>query len=126
MNTYFFKEGPITELSWGKFVIFGKEHYKKSNGSIVGAGKDIRIYKGVVTPWKERKGHYLTLDMITGVNECDILIIGNGILGAVEISKEIKEHYKNLIVKKTPEACKLFNKFYNENKNVALLAHGTC
>jgi hypothetical protein len=33
---------------------------------------------------------------------------------------------ETLVVERTPEACKIFNKLYSEGKNVALLAHGTC
>ena len=126
MEKYVFKSGPIEELSWGKFKIFGEEHYKKYDGTLVGAGKDIRIYKGKVSPWKERKGHYVTTDMITGVDGCDILIIGCGINGAITVSEDVKTKFKNVIIKKTPQACEIFNEYFNQNKNVALLAHGTC
>ena len=126
MEKYIFESGPINDVSWGRFKIFGKEHYKRYDGTIVGAGKDIRIYKGEVSPWKERDGHFLTEDMITGVEGCEILIIGNGFNGAITLSNEIYKRFKNLIVKRTPQACRLFNKLYSEGKNVALLAHGTC
>ena len=126
MKKYTFSNGPIEEVSWGRFKVWGKEHYRKDDGTIIGAGKDIRIYKDKITPWKERNGHYLTLDMITQVDDCDILIIGIGMYGAISVSEEIKKKYKNLILEKTPKACEIFNKLYNQGKNVALLAHGTC
>jgi len=31
-----------------------------------------------------------------------------------------------LIVKKTQDACKIYNELYDQGEKVALLAHGTC
>ena len=126
MKTYTFENGPIQKLSWGKFTVWGKEHYKTPDGRIIGAGKDIRIYKNKISPWKERKGHYITSEMITGVDDCDILVIGKGINGAITLSDDVYKSYKNLIVENTPQACKIFNELYQKGENVALLAHGTC
>ncbi len=60
-------EGPIQEFSWGRFIVNGKEHSKSSYGVITGAGKDIRIVDGKVSEWKERNGHLLKENIITGI-----------------------------------------------------------
>jgi len=125
-------KGPIEHFSWGKFVIIGKEHSKTGMGKI-GVGKDIRIVGKNVSKWKERSGHLLEKDMITGIygQEINILIIGTGVNEMVECpEKVIKSIKKNgiekVVLKSTPEACKLYNKNFREGKKVALLAHGTC
>ncbi|HEX7555615.1 MAG TPA: hypothetical protein VF338_03245, partial [Leptolinea sp.] len=70
-------QGPIENFSWGKFVILGKVHSDRGEG----VGKDIRMVSSQVTEWKERKGHTLRPDMITGVFEAgvEILVIGIGV-----------------------------------------------
>ncbi|MEQ8168288.1 MAG: Mth938-like domain-containing protein [Candidatus Eremiobacterota bacterium] len=120
--------GPVEHFLWGKFIICGKEH-----SSTVGAGKDIRLIGKKVTKWEERKGQCITASMITGVMDknIDVLIIGIGVEGNIKFPEEVKnaiiEHgIKELIVEKTLNACKIYNKLFNEGKKVALLAHGTC
>lgn len=124
--------GPIQQFSWGKFVISGKEH-SKSYSMKIGVGKDIRLIGTEVSKWKERKGHQLTAEMITGVlgKGIQTLIIGIGATGAVECPQSVQEYIKSngipkLILLKTPDACNMYNKVYRSGHQVALLAHGTC
>lgn len=132
MQTYRFKEGPIEEVSWGRFVINGKEHGKHGDGSIVGVGKDICLIGNKLQSWSERKGHLLTKEMVEQVAnaEVDIIIIGNGFYGALEVPEKVKTFLKNkgkkVIIAHTPEACKYFNQLITKGEKVALLAHGTC
>ena len=125
-------DGPIQEFSWGKFVIAGKEH-SKSFDSKVGVGKDIRLIGTEVSKWAERKGHMLSEDMITEIFDKDIetLIIGLGASGALVCPSSVKYFIRqhgihDLILLKTPEACKKYNEIYKSGKKVAMLAHGTC
>jgi hypothetical protein len=125
------KKGPIEHFSWGKFIIYGKEHSKSDKK--IGVGKDIRLIGKEVSKWKEREGHRLTSDMITGVydQDIDILIIGIGVEGLIECTEEVKRSIKKngikeLILEKTPTACKTYNELFHKGKRVALLAHGTC
>lgn len=120
--------GPIERFSWGTFVICGEEH---SSGT--GAGKDVRIIGEKVTPWEERKGHRLKKSMITGVYDqsIEVLVIGVGVAGAIDVPDKVKravaEHgISKLVIKRTPEACRVYNELYRKGKRVALLAHGTC
>ena len=120
--------GPIEHFSWETFVVFGKEYSNES-----GFGKDIRIVGKEVSKWQERKGHTLTHEMITGVYEKDVevLVIGTGVSGLLECSKELKKTIKEngikrVLAQKTPQACKTYNTLYKEGKKVAFLAHGTC
>jgi hypothetical protein len=125
-------DGPIQEFSWGKFVITGKEH-SKSWDTKKGVGKDIRLIGTEVTKWSERKGHLLSEDMITKVFDQGIetLIIGLGASGALVCPTSVQDYIRQcgipeLILRKTPKACKKYNEFYRSGKKVALLAHGTC
>lgn len=124
--------GPIEHYSWGRFQIDGKEH-ADSGEARVGEGKDIQLVGREVTRWKERKGHLLDKSMVKPILEEDIsiLVIGNGANGALVVPQEVvdylmKKGLKEVIVRKTPEACSVYNKLYHQGKKVALLAHGTC
>jgi hypothetical protein len=124
--------GPIESFDWGSFVIRGSQHTKNSAGKI-GAGKDVRVLGEEVTAWKERKGHSLTPAMIVGVfgREVETLIIGAGVYGALECPAEVRDAVRDngiaeLIVAKTPDACRTYNALFRKGRRVALLAHGTC
>jgi len=126
-----FRKGPIQDFSWGKFIVNDKEH--SENGKVIGCGKDIRMVGDKVTSWEEREGHLLKKSMITGIYDqgINILVLGVGVESAVKcprkVVKAIRKHgIKRVIVKATPEACKVYNKLYSRGKKVALLAHGTC
>jgi hypothetical protein len=125
-------KGPIEHLSWGQFIIAGQEHAHNED-TVVGCGKDIRLIGNQVSAWKERKGHKLKPEMITGVyqSHVDTLILGIGVDGMIKVPKEtikaVKEHgIKNLLIEKTPQACRLYNELFHKGEHVALLAHGTC
>lgn len=116
------KRGPIEHYSWARFVVFGKEQ-----------GKDIFLYKDKVRAWKERQGHELDKGMVKPVFDtgAEILIIGNGADGVLEVPQKIVDYIldhgiKKVLVLKTPEACAEYNRLYHEGEKVALLAHGTC
>ena len=125
-------KGPIEHFSWGRFIICGNEH-GKSGGKRVGKGKDIVLKGHKVKRWKARQGHRLDSAMIEDAcrPDVEVLIIGNGVDGLVECPEEVQDFVKQkgigrLIVEKTPEACKTYNKLFRDGKNVVLLAHGTC
>ena len=132
MQTFRFESGPIEEVSWGRFVINGKEHAKQSDGTIVGVGKDICLINDQLYPWSARKGHLLTTEMVECVakTEVNTVIIGNGFYGALTVPEEVQTYLQNqgktVIVEPTPEACKRFNALFRQGEKVALLAHGTC
>ena len=126
------KNGPIEHFSWGRFIVAGSLHTKTPEGK-TGKGKDIRIIGREVTKWKEREGHLLDSDMITGVfdKRIQVLIIGVGVHGMIECPEKVikkikKKGISEVILKKTPDACRLYNKLFHKGKKVALLAHGTC
>lgn len=120
--------GPIERFEWGVFTIAGQRH-----GPREGVGKDVCLIGRTVTEWKERKGHRLTWDMVTGVvkERPEVLVIGNGVYGALECPGELLDAIKHkgvpeVYVLPTPEACRLYNELLRQGRKVALLAHGTC
>ena len=124
--------GPIEHFSWGTFVVDGKVHSKKT-GRVRGAGKDIRIVNGMVTPWKEREGHTLTPEMITGIEGMglEVLVIGIGVNSLIQVPSETRQAISRmgiveLVMEPTPNACQRYNQFFRAGRKVALLAHGTC
>ncbi len=124
--------GPIEHFSWAKFIVLGEEHSQDSDVRI-GKGKDIMIVGKKVRRWKERRGHLMDKSMVKRILEedVDILVIGNGVNGALTVPDEVVEFLKDkgigkVIVEETPKACKSYNKYYHKGEKVALLAHGTC
>ena len=122
-------QGPIEKFSWGRFTINGLIHSETGEG----VGKDICMIGGQVSAWTARKGHRLKPKMVTCVldEDIDTLVIGNGVNGAIKVLKKtqqtIKDHgIQKLIIRKTPEACQVYNQLVRQGQKVALLAHGTC
>ncbi|MGC9360225.1 MAG: MTH938/NDUFAF3 family protein [Anaerolineae bacterium] len=126
--------GPIERMAWAMFTIDGQRHgWDDEAGQEVGVGKDIRVRDHQVTAWRERKGHHLSADMVTGV--CDppvkTLIIGTGVYGRIKVRKQVikaltKLGIEEVIVEPTPQACQTYNALVRQGCDVALLAHGTC
>ena len=122
-------QGPIEEFSWGRFTINGLIHSETGEG----VGKDICMIDGQVSAWTARKGHRLKPKMVACIfdQEIDILVIGNGVNGAIKVLKKTQKLIKDngiqkIIIRKTPDACQVYNQLAREGERVALLAHGTC
>lgn len=129
----FLYDGPIEVVTWGRYLISGKMHGFDCDGNILGAGKDIILNKNEAISWNQRKGHSLTKEMLVPTlnMNLEILIIGNGFDGKLEVSDELKaeiaeERGITVCVLKTPEACGLYNKLFFEKKNVFFAGHVTC
>ncbi len=119
-------------IGWGTFDVCGERHGKTETGK-VGVGKDIRVIGIEVTEWKERKGHTLAPSMITGVYDKGIqtLVIGIGVEGAIDCSEKVVRTIKQngiaeVLLQRTPEACRTYSAALRQGKPAALLAHGTC
>lgn len=63
-------------------------------------------------------------------NNPEIVIIGNGTGGLLEVTSEVEEKFKTagveLRILLTPQAISEFNKLYQESKRVNALIHTTC
>jgi len=120
-------KGPITRFEWATFTINGQIHSPEA-----GVGKDIFLSPQGVSAWHERKGHKLKAGMVKRALSLkpEVLIIGNGVEGALEIGKKARQEVEDagvkLVVLRTPDACREYNRLFREGKRVILLAHGTC
>ena len=125
-------KGPIEHFSWAKFIVCGEEHSQDFD-SRKGKGKDIFVVGEKVRRWKTRKGHMLDSSMVSEIlgEEIRILVIGNGVDGALDVPEKVirflhDNGIREVIVEKTPDACRIYNELFHAGKKVALLAHGTC
>ena len=121
--------GPIERFEWGMFKIDGHVHSMEGEG----VGKDIFMLGRVVQAWQARKGHRLEPKMVPSemAGQIDVLVIGNGVNGALKVPKKTRKAImaagvKELIIEPTPKACAIYNELVRQGKDAALLAHGTC
>ncbi len=113
------------------------EHY--SFGRIIVDGKtyssDVIIYPDRVDPsWWRKEGHLLSPEDLCGVMSVrpDILIIGTGYSGIMDVSRETIDHVTSrgieFYIEKTSRAVELFNRLQKERpgKTVVAALHLTC
>ena len=111
----------IDSYEFGRVIVNGKTF-----------NQDLIIFPDKVrSGWWRKRGHELCLDDIKEVIEekPDVLVVGTGDSGLVEILDEVKQKLKResieLIAKRTKEACELYNRLSPQRKIVAAL-HLTC
>jgi len=112
----------IEEYDFGRIVVNGKEYTR-----------DLIIFPDKVKAnWWRREGHLLLKkdieDVVEGKDKPEVLIIGTGMYGAMEVPEETREYIRSkgveIIVEKTKKACELFNEL--KNKRVVAALHLTC
>jgi len=111
----------IELYSFGRIVIDGKEYTS-----------DVIIYPDHVDSfWWRKEGHRLqVVDIDKAIAEKpEILIIGTGASGLMEVSKEVESYTTSkgirLVVDTTKKACDAYNRFSKTAKTIAAL-HLTC
>jgi len=112
----------IENYSFGKILINGKEYHS-----------DIIIFKNYIYDnWWRKEGHNLCIDDIKEIinKKPDVLIIGTGYFGLMKVSNELIDNIKlfgikQVIIKKTGDACSEYNKLYKKNNLIAAF-HLTC
>lgn len=112
----------IDSTRFGSITIEGKTYESDvivtSDGKVKEAELDTRHLVG------ERDFLMLLFERV------DIVVIGTGQTGCVEISEKVKKFAKDkkirLVVKPTPEAIETFNEFVRSGKKVVAYMHVTC
>jgi len=111
----------IDSYSFGKIIIEGKTF-----------NSDIIIYQDSIDKkWWRKESHLLQKEDLSDVikHKPEILLVGTGQPGLMEIPEETKRFVKSkgikLIVNNTETACKTYNKLRSKNKVIAVL-HLTC
>lgn len=110
----------IDSYDFGEIVIDGKKY-----------NRDVIIAPGGIKSWWRIEGHKVCVKDLEPIENEDfeMLIIGTGYYGIVEVLSEVDEWAKRrgieLIALPTKEACKLYNEKSGEKRVVAAL-HLTC
>lgn len=114
----------IDSYEFGRIVIDGQEY-----------DRDLILFPDVVKEnWWRKKGHDLSLNDIIDIlyKKPDILIIGTGYSGLMNVSDEVIEEIKSrgieLIIETTIDAVKIFNEKIKKLKDKKIVAalHLTC
>lgn len=112
----------IKHYSFGKMLIDETEYTA-----------DLIVFPNKVFPnWWRKQGHSLCMEDLTEVfkEDIDILVVGTGAYGRMQIPEELIEELKNrgiqTYVNLTDKAAQLFNELLKEGKKVAGAFHLTC
>ncbi len=111
----------IDSYSFGKILIGGITYTR-----------DLKVFPDRVVPdWWRKEGHLLDCDDMEDVFffKPEVIIVGTGMLGAMRISKRVKEKASkmgiDLLSEKTGKAVEIFNEISQFRKVVGLF-HLTC
>ena len=111
----------INSYDFGRITIKGKRY-----------NTDLLIFPDKVQPgWWRKEGHRLQISDLKEVLEAkpEVLVVGTGYSGMMAVPPETRTYVESegieLVVQKTAEACKTFNRLVESRKVVAAL-HLTC
>lgn len=112
----------IDDYSFGSMVINNKDY-----------SSDLILYPNkIITKWWREEGHSLCMEDLQELekDKPELLVIGTGAYGRMNVPKEVinqlEEEGIKVIIKKTAEAVKEYNKFVREGKKVVAAVHLTC
>ncbi len=111
----------IDSYSFGKISIDGKEYRTDV----------IVLQDRVEDGWWRKEGHQLHIKDIEPFlrNGLNVLVIGTGAHGMMKVLPETKRFFESrgieVIIEKTAEACKIYNKL-SKSKSVVAALHLTC
>ena len=92
---------------------------------------DMILYQDKVSPWLQQQSHWVGVSDLGEIIEKkpEIVILGTGHSGVMEVSKEAKEYLEKLgievIIEQTKKACDIFNEL-SEKQGVVAALHLTC
>jgi hypothetical protein len=111
----------IDSYDFGRITIDGKRY-----------STDLLVFPDKVkTGWWRKEGHRLQIADLKEVLEAkpEVLVVGTGYLGMMAVPPETRKHIESegiqLVVQKTAEACKTFNRLV-ESRTVVAALHLTC
>jgi hypothetical protein len=113
----------IEHYDFGEITINGKRYFHDLIVFHTGKIKD---------NWWRVEGHRLSMEDIKDIlkDKPEILVIGSGYDGLMRVDnnviKTLKDAGIDVIVKKSVEACKVYNELKTKSKKVALAIHLTC
>jgi hypothetical protein len=111
----------IGSYDFGRITINGK-HYTT----------DLLVFpEKIKADWRRKKGHLLHIADLEEVFEAkpEVLVVGTGYSGMMDVPPETRSYIESegieLVVQKTAEACKTFNRL-SESRTVVAALHLTC
>jgi hypothetical protein len=113
----------IEHYDFGEITINGKRYFHDLIVFHTGKIKD---------NWWRVEGHRLSIEDIKDIlkDKPEILVIGSGYDGLMRVDnnviKTLKDAGIDVVVKKSVEACKVYNELKTKSKKVALAIHLTC
>lgn len=92
---------------------------------------DVIVHKDTVAEWWRDEGHNVAIkDLETLPSDIEIFVMGTGHSGCCKFPEETKKFLENkgikVVIEKTGEAYKIYNKLIEEGKTVAGGFHLTC
>ncbi len=114
----------IDSYDFGVMVVGGRKYTS-----------DVIVFpEKVIDGWWRREGHKIYVEDLKEVFNCkplpEVLVIGTGYYGFVEVMPEVentlKAHGVKLVIQPTREAYKTFNKLLKSGKRVSGAFHLTC
>lgn len=112
----------IEDYKFGYIIIDGKTYNKDL----------ILLPDRLHTNWWRRSGHELHVEDIHEALAVDpeLLIVGTGYNGALRVLPDTQQHLDKanieLVAKKTPEACQLYNTLGKTGRRIVAALHLTC
>lgn len=112
----------INDYQFGEIIIDGKTYHNQ----------DIIIYSEKVEIWLCSDHHHPSLaDFNQPLEERpDILIIGTGYSGVMQVENDVREaltqKITKVIIDNTQKASRIYNKLSAKNKNIIACLHLTC
>jgi hypothetical protein len=112
----------IDSYDFGQIVIDGRRYTS-----------DVIVFPDrVKADWWRKEGHQLHVEDIKEAlkEKLDVLVVGTGYSGLVKVLPETEKYVRSrgveLIVQRTGEAYKTFNRFVQSGKRVVAALHLTC
>ena len=112
----------IETYSFGSMKVKGKTHRN-----------DLKIIGDQVIPeWWRRRGHLLVAEDIIDILDArvEVLVVGTGAYGGLELAPQVAEEASRrgieLVSAPTEKAVTVFNRLFDEGKQVAGAFHLTC
>jgi hypothetical protein len=111
----------IDSYDFGRITVNGK-----------GYAADLLVFPDKVrADWRRKEGHRLDVADLREVLEAkpEVLVVGTGYLGMMDVSAETRGYVESagieLVVQRTSEACRTFNRL-SESRTVVAALHLTC
>jgi hypothetical protein len=110
----------IEEYEFGKIRVDGKEYTH-----------DVVIIPGKIIDWWRGEGHHARASDFKDIpDDVDILVIGTGASGVMDVDNDVAEYFRKknieIVIKKTADAVKEFNRLIEKNKKAGAALHLTC